>query len=343
MRYPWVNTLLLGFVSVALVSGYFGLTNGDPARAWVLWVHGVVAYAILAVLAWKGVIVWRSLRQNRIAGTPRMAFIAMAGLMMFVLGSGLVWANAGRIVFERVSLIELHQWAAVAVAALLAWHVMARRWVWTHTPARNRRAFLRLAAGSAAGFVLWQSASALATLTGVPGADRRFTGSYETGSFSGRFPRVSWGFDDPDPPDVSEWRLTVDGAVERPVELSYDDLVALSVETMDETLDCTGGWYSTQAWSGVTLNTLLALAGPKPDWRSIEVESVTGYSRRFSASEASTALLATGVAGRPLTPGHGAPARLVMPDHRGFDWVKWVRRIRVLEASELWQPPLPLP
>jgi len=88
---------------------------------------------------------------------------------------------------------------------------------------------------------------------------------------------------------------------------------------------------------------LLAMAQPRPGWRSIEVESVTGYSRRFSAAEAETALLALAVAGHDLTHGHGSPLRLVVPDHRGFDWVKWVRRVRVHESSELWQPPLPLP
>jgi DMSO/TMAO reductase YedYZ molybdopterin-dependent catalytic subunit len=59
-------------------------------------------------------------------------------------------------------------------------------------------------------------------------------------------------------------------------------------------------------------------------------------------SEAQTALLALSVAGRPLTHGHGAPARLLVPDHRGFDWVKWVSRISVRGSPDIWQPPLPL-
>jgi DMSO/TMAO reductase YedYZ molybdopterin-dependent catalytic subunit len=33
---------------------------------------------------------------------------------------------------------------------------------------------------------------------------------------------------------------------------------------------------------------------------------------------------------------------LVAPEHRGYDWVKWVTRIRVVETSWFWQPPLPL-
>jgi DMSO/TMAO reductase YedYZ molybdopterin-dependent catalytic subunit len=342
MPYPWVNTLLLCFVAIALASGYFGLTNGDPDRAWILWVHGAIAYAILAVLAWKGAVVLRSVRRNRVLGTPRMAFLGMAAVFAFVLASGLVWAHAGRVVFGPVALIELHQWAAAATGLLLVWHVALRRGVFRLPPARDRRAFLRLAGAGLAGTLLWQAAGGLAKLTGLPGAGRRFTGSYETGSFTGVFPRVSWFIDDPDAVDVAAWRLTIDGLVERPGKLDYAALTSLAQDTFDATLDCTGGWYTTQAWSGVRLGRLLAEAGPRPGAGSIEVESVTGYSRRFSLAEADTALLALDVGGRPLTHGHGAPVRLVMPDHRGFDWVKWVRRVSVRGGPDLWQPPLPL-
>src|SRR5690606_33700936 len=192
MPHPWVNTLLLGLVALALASGYFGLTNGDPGRAWVLWVHAAVAYAILAVLGWKAAVVVRSVRRNRVLGTPRMVFAAMAGLLVFVLASGLTWAHAGRVVFGPVSLIEMHQWAAATVGGLLLWHVLARRSILRQPAARDRRAMLRLAFAGAAGVVLWQASGLVSRLTGLPGAERRFTGSYETGSFTGFFPRVSW-------------------------------------------------------------------------------------------------------------------------------------------------------
>ena len=342
MPHPWVNTLLLGFVAVALASGYFGLTNGDPDKAWILWVHGVVAYAVLAVLGWKVAVVLRSVRRNRVIGTPRMAFLAMAALFLFVVASGLVWVHAGRIVFGPVGLIEMHQIAAAVVGIVLAWHVAMRWGVLRLAPAHDRRAFLRLAVAGAVGVVLWQGVSGLARLAELPGARRRFTGSYETGSFTGFFPRVSWFLDDPDAVAPDRWSLIIDGLVEREQQLDFDAISALNRDEFDATLDCTGGWYTTQEWSGVRVGALLSLAGPKEGAGSIEVESVTGYSRRFSMAEAETALLALSVAGLQLTHGHGAPARLVVPDHRGFDWVKWVRRISVRGGSELWQPPLPL-
>lgn len=108
------------------------------------------------------------------------------------------------------------------------------------------------------------------------------------------------------------------------------------------TLDCTGGWYTTQVWGGVLMGRLLALADVEDEGRSLTVTAVSGYQRRFSLDEANKYLLALSVAGRPLSHGHGFPIRLVAPDQRGVNWVKWVARIQVNETSQLWQSPLPL-
>jgi DMSO/TMAO reductase YedYZ molybdopterin-dependent catalytic subunit len=91
----------------------------------------------------------------------------------------------------------------------------------------------------------------------------------------------------------------------------------------------------------VRLDRLLAASG-ESGGRSIEVSSVTGYSRRFPQRDASVLLLALRVGGEPLSPGHGFPARLVAPDRRGFWWVKWVSEIAVDDRPWWWQPPFPL-
>lgn len=342
MRYPWVNTLLLAFVSLALATGYLGLTNGDPSKAWILVLHGVAAFAILALVGWKTAVVIRSLRRDPGLNVSRIAFLTMSIVLLFIFASGLIWTNAGRIVFGRVSLIELHQWGAAAVAVLLVWHVLSRLRVFRVPYARDRRAFLRLGLGGVAGATLWLVSESVSRLAAFPGARRRFTGSYERGSFSGSFPAVSWLFDDPAPIEGDRWRLVIDGRVAHSVELDLETVTALAEAELEATLDCTGGWYTTQQWGGVPVRALLDLAGPEPGAASVEFESVTGFSRRFSMSEANRALLALSVAGSPLTHGHGAPARLVMPDHRGFDWVKWVRRIRIHDSGDLWQTPLPV-
>lgn len=108
------------------------------------------------------------------------------------------------------------------------------------------------------------------------------------------------------------------------------------------TIDCTGGWYSTQDWFGVPLKKLLAKAELKDSAKSVTLESVTGYYRNFSLDEIDGYLLALMVAGNPLTHSYGAPARLVAPGKRGFEWVKWITSIKVNDTSKHLQPPVPL-
>ncbi|HEX9077279.1 MAG TPA: molybdopterin-dependent oxidoreductase, partial [Anaerolineae bacterium] len=121
-----------------------------------------------------------------------------------------------------------------------------------------------------------------------------------------------------------------------------DQLKELASDSLEETIDCTGGWYSKQEWRGVNLARLLESAGVKDNAQSVTIESVSGYGRRYALAEASALLLATRVAGQVLDHSHGFPVRLVAPGHRGFDWVKWVTRLHVNDTSEFWQAPVPL-
>jgi DMSO/TMAO reductase YedYZ molybdopterin-dependent catalytic subunit len=76
--------------------------------------------------------------------------------------------------------------------------------------------------------------------------------------------------------------------------------------------------------------------------RSFVVVSATGYGRRFPIADADSMLLATRAGERPLSVGHGFPARLVAPGRRGFWWVKWIERIETSGTPWWWQSPFPL-
>ena len=141
--------------------------------------------------------------------------------------------------------------------------------------------------------------------------------------------------------DGDQWRLRVNGHVERPYEMDLEELQSWN-SRLTAILDCTGGWYTTREWQGVPVTELLARANVKPGAGSITIRSRTGYYRRYSMAEAERALLASRVDGAPLSPGHGFPARMVEPHKRGYDWVKWVDEITVNDTSKFWQPPLPV-
>ena len=91
-------------------------------------------------------------------------------------------------------------------------------------------------------------------------------------------------------------------------------------------LDCTSGWAMETSWRGVPLSAVVANPGRRP----VRVTSVTGWSTQLTADEVDRAVLAVGVAGGDLPTGNGAPCRLVVPDRRGVDWVKWVTDVRIV-------------
>ena len=340
MRFPWANTLLLMFLSLELVSGFFGLTSGSENRSIHMQLHRVAGYGILAILGWKSVIVVRSWRRPR-SGPVRVGSLALATILLATIVLGLTWSLIGPYSWWLFSGVSWHIYAGATLVPFLIWHAwhMARKFpiaFWA-----ERRLLLRVTGIAAAGLVAWQMSEGVARASNLSGSERRFTGSYEDRSFSGnQFPRVSWLNDDPNRIDVNTWTLHVAGAVDRELTITYRELG--DVEDLTATIDCTGGWHSTQRWSGVPLDSILSRTGPTSDARSVVIRSVTGYYRRFSLDAARQFMLATRVTGETLSHGHGFPVRLVAPGRRGFEWVKWVTEIEFSEAPPWWQPPLPI-
>jgi DMSO/TMAO reductase YedYZ molybdopterin-dependent catalytic subunit len=342
MRYPWANLVLLLLLLLQVVTGYFGFVNGREENGWLLWLHGMGAYGITVVLLWKGQIVLGVYRRGTGWNTERVAFAVMAVLLLATLAAGLLWTFNGPIYLAGFSLVTLHIFLAIPLLALMAWHGWRLRWILRVPAARDRRLFLGTATTTVAGLALWWTVGRAKAAAGLLGAERRFTGSYEIGSLTGQFPHTSWIADNPPPIEVARWRLVIDGAVERPLSFTYEQLVEWATVEETATLDCTGGWYSRQVWWGVPLGWLLAEAGVLAMAQSVTVTAVSGYGRRYPLAEAESYLLALEVAGRPLAHGHGFPVRLVAPGLRGFQWVKWIGRIQVNESRHFWQLPLPL-
>ncbi len=340
MRFPWANTLLLVLIAAELVSGFFGLVSGSADEAIFIQAHRVSGYGILVVLAWKSRNVLFSLRWKR-AAAPRAASIVLLVALLATLVLGFAWSFVGPFSFGWFSGVSWHIYVGAALLPILVWHSIYHTRGFPIGFWAERRSFLRLAGVVAAAVAAWQVGELSARVGGLSGASRRFTGSHEAASFSGNaFPLTSWLNDRPTPIDSGPWRLSVRGAVRREFVLRYEDIAANSEITA--TIDCTGGWFSTQLWQGVPVADLLAHAAPSEGAASVTFTSTTGYYRRFSLEEAEGYLLATRVGGETLSHGHGFPLRLVAPGKRGFEWVKWVESVEVNESPKWLQPPLPL-
>ena len=335
MRFPWANVALILLVAAELVTGYLGLTHSNAEWIAAMHLHRIFGFAILALFVWKSRNILTSLKSRH---NWRRSGREMLWLLT-VLGLGLAWSHLGPYHWLGFSGTTLHMNLAWMLIPLLVWHSLRHRISLRRRYLADRRNLLRMTGLALAGLLLWRTAELAGIWSDGPGARRRYTGSYpEDGP---DFPVTMWLNDKVPYVDAADWRLTVDGHVERPFELDIAEFQQWR-HTITATLDCTGGWHTTREWQGIPVRELLARAQPKPGAASITIRSRTGYFRRYSLDESERAMLAGRVDGAPLSPGHGFPARMVEPHKRGYDWVKWVDAITVNETGKWWQPPLPL-
>lgn len=229
----------------------------------------------------------------------------------------------------------IHLFLGILSIPILVWHV------WTR-PVRpkpidlNRRGVITASVGGAIGATILGVQEVALDATGARGGDRAGTGSIEIASFEpANMPQISW-YNDPIPTGVSvpRWPLRIAGE-----SVSVVDDLLPNTRTIQARIDCTGGWYSVQDWDGVPLSELIE---PTDTARSVRVRSTTGYARLFPIDYLDDLYLATGYGGEPLRVGHGAPVRLVAPNRRGFNWVKWVTEVEVSDRPAWLQSPLPL-
>ena len=197
MRHLWVNVAILFLLSVQLITGIFGFTNGHFERRWLLWIHGIGAYAIALALIWKGAVILEAFNRRRGLNLVRMAFAFMLLLLVGTLILGLLWTTDGPLYLFGFSALTLHIFVAVPLSILAIWHFLQYRWVVRTPKAVNRRSFLNYSMVGVVGFLFWVIFRQAKQLLDLPGSRRRFTGSFETGSYTGNFPAVSWIADRP--------------------------------------------------------------------------------------------------------------------------------------------------
>jgi Oxidoreductase molybdopterin binding domain len=316
---------LAALVAAGAASGLATWFAGSPSAGWVFAAHGVAGAALaLAVVA----------KLRRVLPRLSATSVAALALVTVVLGSGLAWATLGSAYLAGYSVLVWHAALGGALATVVLAHALPRAKRLRARDVGDRRQLLIAGLAGLGAFAAWRVQRPIQRALGLPGADRRFTGSYDAGSFTGNeFPVTSWVADDPRP---EAGPVTVAGRVRRELRLAAAELDR--GDELTATLDCTGGFASTQRWRGVRLGRLLDEAGVGAGARHVRVISRTGYRWSFGLEHARGLLLATRVGDEPLSHGHGAPCRLVVPGRRGFQWVKWVDRIEVHEDPDPGAP-----
>jgi DMSO/TMAO reductase YedYZ molybdopterin-dependent catalytic subunit len=320
-------------VALLFASGMASLFAASPGEGWVFIVHDALAFVLAGLLVAKMRRVWRRLFGPEDWDRLVKPGVIATALVAAALLSGWVWAAGGRVSVAGFTLISWHLVLGWALTAAVAVHAFIRRRRLRAADLTDRRQFLLAAGGIVGAMALYRVQRPVSALFGLRSAHRRFTGSYETASFEGNaFPSTSWVADSPRELDQSSYRLAVTGLVERELALAAGDLDA--GHALVATLDCTGGFYSTQRWRGIRLGELIDRAGAQPSAAHVRVVSQTGYRWSFDLRTARRLLLATHIGDEPLSHEHGAPLRLVAPGRRGFEWVKWVTRIELHESGD---------
>jgi DMSO/TMAO reductase YedYZ molybdopterin-dependent catalytic subunit len=154
----------------------------------------------------------------------------------------------------------------------------------------------------------------------------------------------------------TEWRLTIDGQVERPYTLTYAELRQLPAARLVAFLECYGngrhrfaeqgqpaeglpwrnGAIGNAEWTGVPVAQLLERAGVQRG--AVQVECRAGGDHAFArgvevAKLLDDAILAYAMNGQDLPIAHGGPVRLVVPGWGGINWVKWIVGMTVLNRE----------
>ena len=319
---------------LALLTGLISLVSGHLGDWLIFALHGAAGLWLLLLLWGKVRRVWP--RVIHLRRWDRRTVLGLLALLSVVLAlvAGIWWVAGGQLYLAGFNLLNWHIALGFAIAAAILLHMFARAKRLRKRDVTGRRGALHFGALLLGGVALWPAQQVALRVFHLPGAERRFTGSYESGSFAGNtFPTSSWVADAPRPLDPQSWRLSTGGAVGNPRDFSYDELLAANDE-LEATLDCTGGFYSTQRWQGINIGHLLDQIVPHQDASYVSFISVTSYRWSLPLQEARAALLATHAGDEPLSHAHGFPLRLVAPGRRGFEWVKWITRVEVLTAPD---------
>jgi DMSO/TMAO reductase YedYZ molybdopterin-dependent catalytic subunit len=310
---------------------------GGPiaAKEQAFWggIVGVVAAAVVAALAWELLLRRRSSGTRAAIALVFLLGVATAGALLPVLDSnyaGLPPLPAGIAAVAGLA-------GALAVATLAIGFLQP--------PPERADSGRRDLFKAGAGLVLLAATGGLAARLfrdGTFGYDgmRLLTRDRQPLTPAADFYTVTKNLVDPDV-DPALWRLEVTGAVAEPFTLTLDELRAVPSQTQETTLECISngvgyGLLSNAAWTGPSLQALLARARPAGGARRVELQGVDGYVYSLPVDRAlrGDVVVAHAMNGEPLDRRHGAPARAVVAGAYGEASAKWLTRVTVIETDE---------
>ena len=144
---------------------------------------------------------------------------------------------------------------------------------------------------------------------------------------AGPTPRISLG----------DWSFTLKIGPRVAMRWTWAEFQALPQTKMTRDIHCVTKWSKLNTpWTGVLIDDVLAEAGLEPPTSFMLAHSYDGYSTNVPVADlaAGKAMIATHYEGRPLTPEHGGPARLLVPHLYFWKSAKWIKALQFTERDE---------
>lgn len=136
---------------------------------------------------------------------------------------------------------------------------------------------------------------------------------------------------------VTNWSLRVYGELQRPIVLSYQELLDLGQVDITCDVHCVTGWTLLDSrWSGVRLSTIMDRVRPRKSGGFIVFEAAAGFTSNVPISEIQKddVILAHSLFGVKLPRENGAPVRALVPDRYFYKSAKWLEAVRVSSRDE---------
>jgi len=134
-----------------------------------------------------------------------------------------------------------------------------------------------------------------------------------------------------------EWNLTVNGLVDKPFTLSFEELTALPSVTLTTDIHCVTKWSKFDTvWRGVKLKDLLDMAGIQSDATHVMGHAEYGYTANLPMDDAlrDESMVVWEYEGEAIEPIHGGPVRLLVPNLYFWKSPKWLRGIELMNADK---------
>ncbi len=263
-------------------------------------------------------------------------FVSMTGIDWFKLGLGWLFPFKSHINFDIYLTVSgiLHVAIGVNFALKRRRLRVQRSQPMKVMVSQTRRDSIVLIAGTA---VTLLSALYLGSLTKLSSAVEKVLsilppGQYEVASLR----KLHIGL--PKPFNEETWTLEVEGLVERPLSLSYMEVMNLPRAMRFSSFHCVTGWSKLMnAWEGTLLSTIMRKSRPLKQANYATIECENGYSTSLPLSDLALddVMLAYRLDNAELSHSHGGPLRLVVPHKYAYKSAKWVRKIRFTETQEL--------